>query len=74
MSAKQTSERELFNEQTAPDLARSLHATVRWGGKGASRFAYFTSKSRFVVVASEKRAETSTSHLPMRFRIEAIVA
>jgi hypothetical protein len=49
--AENIGSRTRFNDENAADLAAQVGARLRWKGKGSSRFAYFTSSSRFVVVA-----------------------
>jgi hypothetical protein len=49
--AENIGSRTRFNDEDAADLAAQVGARLRWKGKGSSRFAYFTSNSRFVVVA-----------------------
>lgn len=49
--AESIGSRSRFNDEDAVDLAAEVGGRLRWKGKGSSRFAYFTSNSRFVVVA-----------------------
>jgi hypothetical protein len=58
-------DRRNFNASTAPHLAERVGARRQWSGKGSSRFAYFTSKSRFVIVAGPQ--EGSNAELALAF-------
>ena len=54
-----------FNETVAPALAEQVGARRRWVGESSSRFSYFTSKTRFVVVAGPQ--EGSNTDLALAF-------
>ena len=52
--AENIASRTRFNDEDTADLAAQVGARLRWKGKGSPRFAYFTSNSRFVVVAGSQ--------------------